>query len=156
MVCLVHREACSASVIAPKLSHSDTGYDPRFLSDHSVRIERRKNRKTRKNHRRDVTAACVPAEEWGERKRAAREEGRERVSERERGTMSYPNEHVASKTLSSCSVPRNPPNHVDYVVRRSRRTDPRRACAALRSCRCKVEQSRAITRPRGDDEMVPT
>jgi hypothetical protein len=88
----------------------------------------------------------------GERERVAREEGRERVSERERGTMSYPNEHVASKTLSSCSVPRNSPNHVDYVVRRSRRTDPRCACAAPRSYRCKVEQSRAITTSWYDDD----
>lgn len=54
--------------------------------------------------------------------------------------MSYPNEHVAAKTLSSCS-PSEANEHVDSV-RRSRRTSPRmrRVIHTV-----KVKQSRTIT-----------
>lgn len=63
---------------------------------------------------------------------------REGVGERE--TMSYPNEHVAAKTLSSCS-PSEANEHVDSV-RRSRRTSPRMRGVIHTT---KVKQSRTIT-----------
>lgn len=65
---------------------------------------------------------------------------REGVGERERETMSYPNEHVAAKTLSSCS-PSEANEHVDSV-RRSRRTSPRMRGVIHTT---KVKQSRTIT-----------
>lgn len=115
-------------------------------------LKRGKSRKTQKNHRRSITATCVPQRSGGEGEREREKGGAgEGERERERGTMSYPNEHVAPKTLSSCSVPRNPPNHVDYVVRRSRRTDPCRAHAPL-CVRAAARSSKvARLRPRGDD-----
>lgn len=69
--------------------------------------------------------------------------------------MSYPNDHVVPKTLSSCSVPRYPAEPRGYVVRRSRGTGvrvahaspsrPHRAVPCRSHCCIKVEQSRAIT-----------
>lgn len=71
---------------------------------------------------------------------------RERVRGRggERETMSYPNEHVAAKTLSSCS-PSEANEHVDSV-RRSRRTSPRMR-GVIHTV--KVKQSRTITAEMG-------
>lgn len=75
-------------------------------------------------------------ERRGEREECARGGGRER----ERETMSYPNEHVAAKTLSSCN-PSEANEHVDSV-RRSRRTSPRMRGVIHTT---KVKQSRTIT-----------
>ena len=69
---------------------------------------------------------------------------RERERERKRETMSYPNEHVVAKTLSSCS-PSEANEHVDSV-RRSRRTSPRMRCVIHT---VKVKQSRTITAETG-------
>ena len=69
---------------------------------------------------------------------------REGGGERERETMSYPNEHVAAKTLSSCS-PSEANEHVDSV-RRSRRTSPRMR-GVIHTV--KVKQSRTITAEMG-------
>lgn len=82
----------------------------------------------------------------GRRGACARGGGREgqRERERKRETMSYPNEHVVAKTLSSCS-PSEANEHVDSV-RRSRRTSPRMRCVIHT---VKVKQSRTITTETG-------